>query len=124
MLGNKQSLISHLASELDSPVNSEITVNRFRALKNLRPLFLLSGLIVVGILLLTLGTHFFGSPASAQIAPVSWLSTDGNRIVDSQGNTVILRGVNLERREWLWAGGTKCRTSATLRQFPQLRDSG
>ncbi|MCI0437650.1 MAG: cellulase family glycosylhydrolase [Chloroflexi bacterium] len=31
-----------------------------------------------------------------------WLETNGNRIVDEFGNTVILRGVNIENREWVW----------------------
>lgn len=32
---------------------------------------------------------------------ISWLSTSGNKIVDEQGRAVVLRGVNLENREWI-----------------------
>ncbi|MCH7626145.1 MAG: cellulase family glycosylhydrolase, partial [Chloroflexi bacterium] len=32
-----------------------------------------------------------------------WLSVNGNRIVGEDGTPVILRGVNLENREWEWA---------------------
>jgi hypothetical protein len=35
---------------------------------------------------------------------MQWLSTQGNRIVDEQGQTVVLRGANVESREWNWGG--------------------
>jgi len=34
---------------------------------------------------------------------LSWLSAQGNKIVNESGNAVVLRGVNLENREWIWA---------------------
>ena len=69
-----------------------------------RPILWVAGLAAVLLLVLAIGIRLNGSN-SAQAETLPWLSTDGNRIVDEQGNTVILRGVNLERREWLWASG-------------------
>jgi PKD repeat protein len=41
----------------------------------------------------------------AQPTPSSmeWLHVEGNRIVNESGDTVVLRGVNIENREWNWA---------------------
>jgi hypothetical protein len=40
------------------------------------------------------------SPSGASSLP--WLKTDRNRIVNEEGGTVVLRGVNIENREWVW----------------------
>ncbi len=76
---------------------------RFSGSRRPRPLFSLLGILAVLVLVLTVGLRFSGSD-SAQAVTLPWLSTSGNRIVDDQGNTVVLRGVNLERREWIWPG--------------------
>jgi len=34
---------------------------------------------------------------------LDWLSVQGNQIVDETGNPVVLRGVNIENREWVWS---------------------
>ena len=36
-------------------------------------------------------------------SPVEWLQVEGNKIVNSSGKPVILRGVNIENREWEWS---------------------
>jgi endoglucanase len=44
--------------------------------------------------------------STALAAPLlQWLHVEGNRIVNEAGKTVILRGVNLENREWVWNSG-------------------
>ncbi len=36
---------------------------------------------------------------------VQWLRTQGNKIINEAGQAVMLRGVNIENREWNWSSG-------------------
>ena len=71
---------------------------------HVRPILWMAGLAAILLLVLSVGIRLGGTD-SAQAETLPWLSTDGGRIVDEHGNTVVLRGVNLERREWLWSVG-------------------
>lgn len=59
---------------------------------------------------------------SGQVVDPPQLHVQGNKIVDSSGEEVILRGVNLENREWAWSDGNKS-IDYERRAIPELADS-
>lgn len=70
-------------------------------------LSLFSSLVVLMVLapwVMSSSTLKAASPASAvsAAASVQWLHVEGNKLVNESGSTVVLRGVNIENREWIW----------------------
>lgn len=70
-------------------------------------LSLFSSLVAVVVLapwLMSSSSLRAASPAStvSAAASVQWLHVEGNKLVNESGSTVILRGVNIENREWIW----------------------
>ena len=62
-------------------------------------------------------------PAPAQetrVKSVQWLHVDGNRMVNESGETVVLRGVNVENREWFW--GQRQDIQFEARAIPEATD--
>jgi len=59
----------------------------------------------IGILsILCLTAYLATSAPGAQAdASLQWLHVEDNRIMNESGKIVILRGVNIENREWLWS---------------------
>jgi endoglucanase len=70
----------------------------------------------------TLGCAVLAGLLSAPLAALPWLSTSGTNIVDSNGKTVVLRGVNLggafEIEPWMSA----LNLSSPPSGFPQIQD--
>lgn len=63
---------------------------------------------VIAILQHTVGLAGIEQCGTDLLSSPQWLHTEGNRIVDQEGNPVVLRGVNVENRNWVWPfpGGT------------------
>ncbi len=50
-------------------------------------------------------------------SPLQWLRVEGNKLVNESGQTVTLRGVNVENRDWVWKNGPSI--SYELRAIPE-----
>ena len=46
---------------------------------------------------------FASQPLDIPPGGLPWLHVEGNRVVDESGDTFIMRGVNIENREWIWS---------------------
>ena len=77
---------------------------------------------IAWILFATILPVFIAGLSQAQQTPLPWLSTSGTNIVDSAGNTVVLRGVNLggayEIEPWMSA----LNLSSPPAGFPKIQD--
>lgn len=99
---------NHLISDLEPGVNYFIRVKPY-SYTDLGGTVYWSHIDVIN----TIPGQFPSEEEPETVAPISdaagdeWLSTKGNRIVDESGDTVILRGVNIENREWQWAEPTE-----------------
>lgn len=60
-------------------------------------------LLLILFIMSLLMLRFSSDTSSAAALP--WLHVEGNQIKDESGRTVLLRGVNIENREWMWASG-------------------
>ncbi len=43
------------------------------------------------------------SQTTSAAGGVQWLHVEGNKVVNESGHNVLLRGVNIENREWMWS---------------------
>ncbi|GEM_PF-1856562 len=69
-------------------------------LRHDRRILFIVGAVLLGIIA---ATAIISTNRPASAASLPWLKVEGNRLVNETGQTVVLRGANVENREWVWA---------------------